>query len=157
MPSLFASVNGVSVAANYGKMPAQQTYGTDNSFSNFGTRNLRFLKITATSDGTTAIDFSSTTVYTATTGFTDFSAAVRTLQTVGELYLVGTPGSTGFLIAVAGDTLADGTSVASSSPTYTAIQTAIAAAIKANVTSRSGPTAVVTLLTVGASNGVTIG
>jgi hypothetical protein len=156
MPSLFATVNGVSVAANYGKMPAQQTYGTDQNFANFGTRNLRFLKITATSDGTTAIDFSATTVYTATTGFTDFAAVVRTLQTIGELYLVGAPGSTGFLIAVAGDTLADGTSVASSSPSYTAIGTAIVAALKANVTSRTGATATVALMTVGASNGVQI-
>jgi len=151
MPSLL----GTTVAANYGKMTAQQTYGTDNNFSNFGTRNLRFLKVTATSDGTTAIDFSATTVY-STTGFTDFSAAVRTLQTIGEIYLVGPGGSVGFLVAVSGDTLADGTSVASSSPSYTAIQTALVAAIKANVTSRTGATATVTLLTVGAGNGVTI-
>lgn len=151
MPSLL----GTTVAANYGKMTAQQTYGTDNNFANFGTRNLRFLKVTATSDGSTAIDFSSTTAY-ATTGFTDFSAAVRTLQTIGELYLVGPGGSAGFLVAVAGDTLADGTSVSVSNPTYTAIQNAIVAALKANVTSRTGATATVTLLTVGSSSGVAI-
>lgn len=151
MPSLY----GTTVTANYGKMTAQQTYGTDNNFSNFGTRNLRFLSVAATSNGSAAIDFSSTTVY-ATTGFTDFAAAVRTLQTIGEIYLVGPGGSAGFLVAVSGDTLADGTSVASSSPSYTAIQTAIVAALKANVTSRTGATATVTLLTVGNGNGVTI-
>ena len=151
MPSLY----GTTVTANYGKMTAQQTYGTDNNFSNFGTRNLRFLSVAATSNGSAAIDFSSTTVY-ATTGFTDFAAAVRTLQTIGEIYLFGPGGSAGFLVAVSGDTLADGTSVASSSPSYTAIQTAIVAALKANVTSRTGATATVTLLTVGNGNGVTI-
>ena len=151
MPSLL----GTTVAANYGKMTAQQTYGTDNNFSNFGTRNLRFLKVTATSDGTTAIDFSATTVY-STTGFTDFSAAVRTLQTIGEIYLVGPGGSVGFLVAVSGDTLADGTSVASSSPSYTAIQTALVAYLNAHLNQGSGATATVTLLTVGAGNGVTI-
>lgn len=152
MPSLY----GTTVTANYGKMTAQQTYGTDNNFSNFGTRNLRFLKVTATTDGSTAIDFSATTVSTLS-GFTDFAAAVRTLQTIGEIYLVGPGGSAGFLVAVSGDTLADGTSVASSSPSYTAIQNAIVAAMKGQVASgRSAATATITLLTVGASNGVTI-
>ena len=93
MPSLY----GTTVTANYGKMTAQQTYGTDNNFSNFGTRNLRFLKVTATTDGTTAIDFSATSVSTLS-GFTDFAAAVRTLQTIGEIYLVGPGGSAGFLL-----------------------------------------------------------
>jgi hypothetical protein len=152
MPSLY----GTTVTANYGKMTAQQTYGTDNNFSNFGTRNLRFLKVTATTDGSTAIDFSATTVSTLS-GFTDFGAAVRTLQTIGEIYLVGPGGSAGFLVAVSGDTLADGTSVSVSSPSYTAIQTALIAAMKGQVASgRSAATATVTLLTVGASNGVTI-
>ena len=152
MPSLY----GTTVTANYGKMTAQQTYGTDNNFSNFGTRNLRFLKVTATTDGTTAIDFSATSVSTLS-GFTDFAAAVRTLQTIGEIYLVGPGGSAGFLVAVSGDTLADGTSVSVSSPSYTAIQTALVAAMKGQVASgRSSATATVTLLTVGASNGVTI-
>jgi len=156
MPSLFTSVNGISVAANYGKMSAQQTYATDNNFSNFGTRNLRFLKVTATTDGSTAIDFSSTTVSTIT-GVTDFSAAIRTLQTIGELYLVGPAGTAGFLVAVSGDTLADGTSVSTSSPSYTAIQNALVATAKGQVASgRGSATATVTLLTVGASNGVTI-
>lgn len=152
MPSLY----GTTVTANYGKMTAQQTYGTDNNFSNFGTRNLRFLKVTATTDGSTPIDFSATTVSTLS-GFTDFAAAVRTLQTIGEIYLVGPGGSAGFLVAVSGDTLADGTSISVSSPTYTTIQTALVAAMKGQVASgRSAATATVTLLTVGASNGVTI-
>ena len=152
MPSLY----GTTVTANYGKMTAQQTYGTDNNFSNFGTRNLRFLKVTATTDGSTAIDFSATTVSTLS-GFTDFAAAVRTLQTIGEIYLVGPGGTLGFLVAVSGDTLADGTSVASSSPSYTAIQNAIVAAMKGQVASgRSAAGATITLLTVGGSTGITI-
>jgi len=151
MPSLY----GTTVATNYGKMTAQQTYGTDNNFSNFGTRNLRFLKVTATSNGSAAIDFSSTTASTYT-GFTNFAGCVRTLQTIGELYLVGPGGSVGFLVAVSGDTLADGTSVASSSPSYTAIQTALVAYLNAHLNQGSGATATVALLTVGAGNGVTI-
>jgi len=151
MPSLLGS----TVAANYGKMTAQQTYSTDNNFSNFGTRNLRFLKVVGTTDGSAAINFSSTTVSTYT-GFTYFAGVVRTLQTIGELYLVGPGGSAGFLVAVSGDTLADGTSVSSSSPSYTAIQTAINAYTNAHLNQASGATSTVTLLTVGSSNGVAI-
>jgi len=149
MPSLY----GTTVTANYGKMTAQQTYGTDNNFSNFGTRNLRFLSVVVTTDGSTKIDMTSTSV-SSISGFTDFAAAVRTLQTIGEIYLVGAPGTYGFIVAVSGDTLADGTSVASSNPSYTAIQTALANTAKGQVNSgRSGATATVTLLTVGGTSG----
>jgi hypothetical protein len=149
MPSLY----GTTVTANYGKMTAQQTYGTDNNFSNFGTRNLRFLAVFVTTDGSAKIDMTSTSVSTIT-GFTDFAAAVRTIQTIGEIYLVGAPGTNGFIVAVSGDTLADGTSVASSSPSYTAIQNALVATAKGQVASgRGSATASVTLMTVGGSSG----
>ena len=46
MPSLLGS----TVAANYGRMTAQQTYGIGQAFTNFATRQLRLIKVTATAN-----------------------------------------------------------------------------------------------------------
>ena len=43
MPSLL----GTAVAANYGRMVAQDTYATGADFSSFGTRPMRLLKVVA--------------------------------------------------------------------------------------------------------------
>ena len=89
------------VAANYGRMTNQQTYGVGQGFSNFATRQLRLLKVTATaSNGSTAVDFTD-----ASAGiFSDFAKAVRALQVVAEVYMIFTPGTAGFLALVAEDT-----------------------------------------------------
>ena len=90
MPSLL----GTTVTTNYLKAaPSTQ----------FGTRELTFLKITAvtgTSGSTSAVDFSTT--YTASNS--TFSKAVRAIQNFNELYAVGTPDSTGFIVVIADDT-----------------------------------------------------
>ena len=88
MPSLI----GTTVTTNYLKAaPSTQ----------FGTRQLTFLKVVATeSDGSTAVNFS--TSYT--TSNSDFSLAVRTIQNFNEVYAVGTPDSTGFIVIIADDT-----------------------------------------------------
>jgi hypothetical protein len=125
MPSLL----GTTVAANYGRMTSQDTYGGV-TFSNFGTRNLAFLKVVATTTtngacpdftlgtGTNATDVSAGT-YADPLSY--FSVAVRTIQQFAEVYFVGTPATTGtltangggyssFVVAVAIDTAADATS-----------------------------------------------
>jgi len=67
----------------------------------FGTRQLTFLKIVATeSNGSTAVDFSAT----STASNSDFSIAVRTVQNFNEIYAVGTPDAVGFIVVIADDT-----------------------------------------------------
>lgn len=67
----------------------------------FGTRELTFLKVVATgSDGSTAVDFSAT----STASNSDFSKAVRTIQNFNEIYAVGTPDAVGFIVVIADDT-----------------------------------------------------
>jgi len=131
MPSLL----GTYVAANYGRMTSQDTYG-GLTYNNFGTRNLAFLKIISTG-GTPAVDFTAATGpdtdasnisgyaqqissfnpainQTSTTlAYLDsnsyFSVAVRTIQQFGEVYMVGTPYTSStisaFIVAVALDTM----------------------------------------------------
>jgi len=139
MPSLL----GTYVAANYGRMTSIDTYG-GLTYNNFGTRNLAFLKISAVNtSSTTVLDFtaaagpdtdaSNISGYAqqistfdpavnqtnATKSYLDsnsyFAVAVRTLQQFAEVYMVGTPYSTGsgssltsgFIVAVALDTASD--------------------------------------------------
>jgi hypothetical protein len=108
MPSLL----GTYVAANYGRMTSQDTYGGV-TYSNFGTRNLAFLKVVLS--GGTPPDFTAGTgptgVYTVFNNSTDsldyFSVAVRTIQQFGEIYFVGAPTAQAFVVAVAIDTMND--------------------------------------------------
>jgi len=140
MPSLL----GTYVAANYGRMTSLDTYG-GLTYNNFGTRNLAFLKISANNSGpsTTVLDFTAAAgpdtdasnisgfanqistfdpavnQTSATKAYLDsnsyFAVAVRTLQQFAEVYMVGTPYSTGsgssltsgFIVAVAIDTASD--------------------------------------------------
>jgi len=139
MPSLL----GTYVAANYGRMTSIDTYG-GLTYNNFGTRNLAFLKITVVNTSSTTIldftaaagpdtDASNISGYanqistfdpavsqtSATKSYLDsnsyFSVAVRTIQQFAEVYMVGTPYTSGsgtstvsaFLVAVAIDTASD--------------------------------------------------
>jgi len=115
MPSLL----GTYVAANYGRMTSQDTYGGV-TFSNFGTRNLAFIKIVASGSPTNALDFTAAagpdTDASAVSGYAQpltynwqdsnsyFSVAIRVIQQFAEVYFVGTPTSTAFVVAVAIDT-----------------------------------------------------
>jgi hypothetical protein len=81
MPSLL----GTTVAANYGKMTAQQTYGVGEVYSNFGTRQLAFFKIAlanVNNDGAGG---------TYTDANSLFSKAVRGLQLNTEVYYISAP------------------------------------------------------------------
>jgi hypothetical protein len=108
MPSLL----GTYVAANYGRMTSQDTYG-GTTYSNFGTRNLGFFKVTLS--GGTPPDFTTgagpTGVYTVANNATDsldyFAVAIRTIQQYGEIYFVGTPTAQNFVFAMALDTAND--------------------------------------------------
>jgi hypothetical protein len=118
-------------------MKSPESYTVDGSnvrtytgpFTQFGTRQLRFLKVVGTeSDGSTAVDFSAT--YTAANS--DFAVAVRTIQTMAEIYAVGTPDSTGFIVVVAADTANSSASGNGTNPiatTYTLLESAIVAAL----------------------------
>ena len=162
MPSLL----NTTVAANYGRMLPQQTYGSGALYSNFGTRQLRFIKVVATSDGSAALSFVDTTYGNGTTGaLSAFSLAVRALQTCAEIYMIGTPGSAGFIAAVSDDTDNDNdTSNGNISNAGNGIIEAnILASLKGGTDGagtgaycNGSGTVTVTSLTIGASNGVAI-
>jgi hypothetical protein len=137
MPSLL----GTYVAANYGRMTSIDTYG-GLTYNNLGTRNLAFLKISSTIISSIYGDFTLANGYdtdasnvsginnqistfnpavSQTAGAvayldsnSQFSIAVRTIQQFAEVYLVGTPYTTGsnsgFVVAVALDTANDANS-----------------------------------------------
>jgi hypothetical protein len=101
MPSLF----GTTVAANYGRMTAQETYGVGQQFSNFGTRQVRFVKVVISGGSNNDLTKGSDG---ATGSYSDslslFALAIRGIQQYAEIYYVGTPVATGFVIAVSDDT-----------------------------------------------------
>jgi hypothetical protein len=140
MPSLLGS----TVAANYGTMKSSENYTVDGSnvrtytgpFTQFGTRQLKFLKITAVHDGA-AVNFSTT--YTAANS--DYSVAVRAIQNVAEVYAVGTPDATGFIAIIAADT-ANGSDTATGTQPITTGYGVLEAAIKAAVEADTSATVV---------------
>lgn len=105
-----ADLIGTEVAKNYQKVSPS---------SMFGTRDLAFLKITADNVGTSKVDFrrQKYAILTDTTGelqgsFLDadsyFSRAIRALQGFAEVFFIGEPDETEFLVAVSSDTVNDG-------------------------------------------------
>ena len=125
MPSLL----GTSVASNYLKIGSP---GAVAPLSQFGTRNLRILKVTIS--GSTKPDLTKG-ADGATGSYTDYgsfySLVIRAIQTEAELYYVSIPTATAITFIVSDDTIDDGTSVSVSSPTYASIQTYIANALVA--------------------------
>jgi hypothetical protein len=148
MPSLLTT----DVAANYGRMTAQDSYSTGPAFSNFGTRSLRLLKV-VTTGGTNNLTLGSDG---ATGAYTDansvFSRCVRAIQTMAEVYVVGVPDATSFLILVTGDTVNDasvGSNVANT--TYNALEAVIGASMN------TGGSATVTATGTAANPGIFVG
>lgn len=122
MPSLL----NTTVAANYGKMTAQQTYGVGQAFTNFATRQLRLVKIVATaSNGSSAVDFTDSTHG----ALSDFAKAARALQIVAEVYAIFTPGTAGFLALIAEDTVNDSNADTNVPGGYGDLEAAIVAAL----------------------------
>jgi hypothetical protein len=101
MPSLI----GQTVAANYLKSGAQNTYSDGAYYSNFGTRQLTLIKV-VTSGGTNDLTKGSDG---ATGAYTDansvFSRCVRAIQNNNEIYVVGQPNATTFLALISTDTM----------------------------------------------------
>ena len=166
MPSLL----GTLVTANYSRMNPQDTYAQGAEFSAFGTRPMRLLKVVASSvtngsfilqDGSTA-DAS----LTAALGFVPsgtgwkqpnslFSRLVRTAQQYHEVYVVGQPDATNFLLLVAADTDNSTGSGNTIDGTYTLLETALAAEVaktnKADGTGSNGSSATITVTASGTS------
>jgi hypothetical protein len=97
MPSLY----GTTVAANYGRMTSQQTYGVGEKYTNFGTRQLQIIKVAVSGADMTTAD-GSTGTYTDSNSL--FSLAIRSLQQFAEIYAVYPPVAGGFYAVVALDT-----------------------------------------------------
>jgi hypothetical protein len=123
------------VAANYLRMPAQDQYATGAEYSNFATRSLRLIKV-VTSGGTNDLRYGAdgaTGTYKDTNSV--FGRAVRALQTMGEVYLVGQPDATSFMALVAGDTVNDATTSSNvAGTTYNAMEAVINASLNASGT-----------------------
>ena len=100
MANTYSDLMGTTVAANYNKVSAT---------SALGTRSLRFIKVTAVHNSG-AVDFSKailagTGSYTAADSL--WAKATRALQGTAEVYIYFTPGTAGFMVAVADDTVND--------------------------------------------------
>ena len=100
MANTYSDLMGTTVAANYNKVSAT---------SALGTRSLRFLKVTAVHSAS-AVDFSKAVLagtgsYTAADSL--WAKATRALQGTAEVYIYFTPGTAGFMVAVADDTIND--------------------------------------------------
>lgn len=103
--------------------------------SKFGTRILQFIEVAAVHDSA-AVDFTSGAVGASAPGasgtYTDansnISAAINALQGFGEVYIVGVPSATEFVVAIAEDTANDGAGASD----YSSMEAAIKSAIKAD-------------------------
>ena len=100
-------------------------YKTEAPFSKFSTRGLRFISITMGTAGDSDVDLTraSFAITGATSGeytgtYTDadsyFSKALRSVQNYGEIQFVGIPSATAFVVAIADDTLNDGSAASPS-------------------------------------------
>jgi hypothetical protein len=140
MPSLIGEqvgggTSGRYVGANFQKADA---------ITNMGTRALTFLKITAitgATGSTSAVNFS--TSYT--TSDSNFAKAIRAIQQYAEVYAVGTPDGTGFIVVVGTDTKngAEANSNAQAT-TYGALEAAIKYACTDSDTGASATVAEIT-------------
>jgi hypothetical protein len=132
MPSLLSS----TVAANYGRMLPQQSYGVGENQTNFGTRQLVLVKVLI---GGTAADVRYQDGATSSLSFnltnSIYAVSVRTLQQFGEIYAVYEPVATGFIAVMALDTLNSSESAngvgGQIATTYGIAETAVAAAVNA--------------------------
>ena len=164
MPSLL----GTLVTANYSRMLPQDTYAQGAEFSGFGTRPMRLLLVNASSgvtrasfvlqDGSTA-DAS----LTAALGFVPslvgwkqpnslFARLVRCAQQYHEVYVVGQPDATNFMLLVSADT--DNTADSGNSLTggYGLLEAALAAEVgKTNKADGTGTNTSAATFTVTAS------
>jgi hypothetical protein len=90
MPSVIGTdASGVNVAANYLKAKPS---------TRFGTRQLAFFNVAKSNVHVSYADSNS-----------DYSKAIRAIQTQAEIYAVGIPASGNFIVVVAQDTANDGT------------------------------------------------
>jgi hypothetical protein len=172
MPSLL----GTYVAANYGRMSSQDTYGGV-TFSNFGTRNLAFIKVVSSGSPSPAVDFTAAagtdTDASNISGYANpltynwqdsnsaFSVAVRTIQQFGEIYFVGTPVALSFTVAVAIDTMnsaAASSNVEVFNTSYPTLGTfgALAAQVATAATTRSPASSAAGVATPGTTPTITI-
>jgi len=135
MPSLL----GTTVTTNYLRNPGV--------FSNFGTRDLVFIKVAVTGgsndmryqDGaTSSLSFNlSNSLY---------QKAINVLQGFGEVYFVGSPGAGGFVAAISSDTRNGADSGNTQGTGYGLLEAAINAALNASASTT------VTELTAGATS-----
>jgi hypothetical protein len=125
---------GAAVAyanTNSGRLVSHENFSTSGvtrtytgPYTQFGTRQLKFLKVVAVgSDGSTAVNFATTYVASGS----DLSLAVRAIQTYAEIFAVGIPDATGFIVVVAADTANGADSGNTQATTYGLMEAAVTA------------------------------
>jgi len=140
MPSLL----GTTVTTNYLRNPG--------TFSQFGTRDLVFIKVVV-SGGSNDMRYQDGATSSLSFNLSNslYQKAVNVLQGFGEVYFVGTPGAGGFVAAVSRDTVnaADSGNTQGStvegSTAFGLLETAISAALNASASTA------ITALTVNAA------
>jgi len=100
MPSLY----GTTVANNYGKMSALQTYGVGENYTNFGTRQITLIKVAVSGGINDMTKGSNGSTGSYTDALSLFAVAIRSLQQYMEIYAVYPPVAGGFMALVAFDT-----------------------------------------------------
>ena len=137
MPSLL----GTTVTANYNRVvgPTYTVSGDVRTytgpFSSFGTRILKFYKVAAVHNSG-AVNFTKAKL-DASGVWSDsgslFALAILALQQFGEVFYVGTPGTGGFIVALADDTANSAEANSNEqAATFGAMEAAIKAAIGAD-------------------------
>lgn len=121
MPSLL----GTTVTTNYLRNP-----GTS---SQFGTRDLTFIKVAVTG-GSNDMRYQDGATSSLSFNLSNslFQKAVNVLQGFGEVYFVGTPGAGGFVAAVSSDTVNGADSGNTQAATFGLLEAAINAALNAS-------------------------
>jgi hypothetical protein len=148
-----AEITAARVSANAGRLVSHENFSTSGitrtytgPYTQFGTRQLTFLKVVAVgSDGSTAVNFGTTYVNSGS----DFSLAVRAIQTYAEIFAVGIPDATGFIVVVAADTANGADSGNTQAATFGLMEAAVTAS-----TAKGGSAA--TTITVLTFDGVAI-
>lgn len=135
MPSLL----GTTVTTNYLRNP-----GTS---SQFGTRDLTFIKVAVTG-GSNDMRYQDGATSSLSFNLSNslFQKAVNVLQGFGEVYFVGTPGAGGFVAAVSSDTVNGAESGNTQATTFGLLEAAINAALNASAATT------ITALTPGATS-----
>lgn len=98
MANTYSDLTATTVASNYKRISAS---------TQFGTRVLRFIKVTVSGGSTPDLTVGYNDSIASSTGSSNYALVVNTLQGYAEVYAVFAPSSTAFVAIVSDDTAQD--------------------------------------------------